>query len=369
MADLAFVVEAWTIRKAAKKNMTKKQQLRFLMLSLAAGDSLGSTSEFCDQSDIPTLYERHKVQGWPFQQVGGGTFNWKRGEPTDDSAMAMCTVRSFIARESFNPADIASRFVGWLESSPPDVGTATRRGLTQIRSGVPWHKGGFSEYKRNRNSAANGSLMRNAPVVAMAQTLPQAFEFSLKQSIITHYGPLPVACCCAQSFLIWQLLAGEHPFESRWHDDFFKQFLRWLSSSTDPVIQAWRHETAGDQADAWETLRRADFDANSFSPFGYEFNGSDGYCLLTLQIAVWAAQWSLTGESFPTPSRYPSEPFAKAVGPLFGAAVALIGRDSDTYGAVAFPLIAAAVGRLPSESVNALMVVKELDELGLAATV
>jgi ADP-ribosyl-[dinitrogen reductase] hydrolase len=129
--------------------------------------------------------------------------------------MAMCLVRSFIDRGAFDPSDIATRFVGWLDSSPPDIGMATRKGLTEVKRGVPWNRGGIAEFERNKNSAANGSLMRNAPVVAMATSLGEAFEFSLKQSIITHYGPLPVVCCCAQSFLIWRLLEEKNPLEGR----------------------------------------------------------------------------------------------------------------------------------------------------------
>ena len=106
------------------KSMTKHQKLRLLTLSLVCGDSLGSTSEFCEQCDVPRIYLRQKDKGWPFKRVGQGHFNWKPGEPTDDSAMAMCIVRSFMAKAKFDPADIATHFVDWLDSSPPDVGTA-----------------------------------------------------------------------------------------------------------------------------------------------------------------------------------------------------------------------------------------------------
>lgn len=345
--------------------MTANQKLRLLMLSLAAGDSLGSTSEFCEQAEIPSVYRRHKAEGWPFKQVGQGAFNWKPGEPTDDSAMAMCIVRSFIDRGAFDPSDIATRFVAWLDSSPPDIGMATRRGLTAVKRGIPWHRGGIADFDRNKHSAANGSLMRNAPVAAMATSLGEAFEFSLKQSIITHYGPLPVACCCAQSFLIWQLLEGKNPFQGRWQDEFFDIFVQWLEICDDKTVKEWMSKTMSHQVQAWQTFHAADFDNSSFSPFGYDFNGSDGYCLLTLQIAAWAAEQSMKGKAVPTPSGFDSDPFVKAVGPAFGAAVVLVGHDSDTYGAAAFPLIAAAHGHVPPEMTAGLWVASELDELGL----
>lgn len=338
------------------------------MLSLAAGDSLGSTSEFCEQSEVPSVYGQHKAQGWPFKQVGQGAFNWKPGEPTDDSAMAMCIVKSFLACNEFDPSDIAARFVGWLGSSPRDIGMATRRGLTELNRGTPWHQGGIAEFNRNNHSAANGSLMRNAPVVAMAKSLPQAFEYSLKQSIITHYGPLPVVCCCAQSFLLWRLLEGINPFQTRWQDEFFETFISWLALCRDSVCKDWITKTTTHRSEAWETFQAAEFDNRSFSPFGYDFKGSDGYCLLTLQIAVWAAKQSLLGKPIPTPPGFESAPFVKAVGPFFGAAVVLVGHDSDTYAAAAFPLIAAAHGHVPAEMTAGLWLATELDQLGLAET-
>jgi hypothetical protein len=202
----------------------------------------------------------------------------------------------------------------------------------------------------------------------MAESLPQAFEFSIKQSIITHYGPLPVICCTAQTYLLWRLLQGKNPIQSGWKDEFFEVFIRRLEMSTDSVVQAWSAATASHQVAAWQKFHAADFGAKSFSPFGYNFHRADGYCLLTLQIAVWAAEWSLKGNPIPTPTGFPSEPFAKAVGPSFGATVALIGHDSDTYGAAAFPLIAAAHGHVPPEMTEGLLVNKELVELGFIET-
>ncbi len=79
--------------------MNQNDKIKLLMLGLAAGDSLGSTSEFCAQSSVPEVYNRYKAEGWPFKQVGQGSFAWKPGEPTDDSAMAMCIVALICGEE------------------------------------------------------------------------------------------------------------------------------------------------------------------------------------------------------------------------------------------------------------------------------
>jgi hypothetical protein len=117
------------------------------------------------------------------------------------------------------------------------------------------------------------------------------------------------------------------------------------------------------QVEAWRTFVDADYDPDSFTPFGYAFDGKDGYCLLTLQIAVWAAQWSIRNEPYPTPNGFPNEVFEKVSGPKFGAVVPLIGHDSDTYAAVAFPLVAAAHGFVPKMMTEGLQVIDQLDAM------
>ena len=67
------------------------ESTRKLLAGLAAGDSLGSTVEFGSRDLVQTVYDPN---GWPFKQVGGGTFNWKPGEATDDTDMAWAMVKA-----------------------------------------------------------------------------------------------------------------------------------------------------------------------------------------------------------------------------------------------------------------------------------
>jgi ADP-ribosyl-[dinitrogen reductase] hydrolase len=88
--------------------------LRHLLLGLAAGDALGSTSEFVPQSEISALYSHVKDEGWPFKQIGGGNSCLNPGDPTDDTEMALCILRSFLEDGSFYPKNIAKEFVAWM---------------------------------------------------------------------------------------------------------------------------------------------------------------------------------------------------------------------------------------------------------------
>jgi ADP-ribosylglycohydrolase len=336
-----------------------KDNLVLLLTGLAAGDSLGSTSEFVPREDVPAVYEEYRSRGWPFRQVGGGAFNWPPGGPTDDTRMALCIMRSFLRQGRFDGADVTAEFVKWLEGNPPDVGNATRAGLSAVRSGTPWYDGALSGYRNNPNAAANGSLMRNGVIPALADSLDDAFRFSVLHGLPTHYAPLPALCCCAQTYLLWEVLA-KRPMPVEWLPAFRERFTHWLDGDWNDAILRWRGNAERDFPSAWTKLDEADFDPDSFDPFKIEFAGADGYCLLTLQIAVWAAHWSSHSVAFPTPWRFPADVFRRATGPWFLAAVAMIGHDSDTYGAAAGPMIAAMHGGLPEDFTSNLQALKEL---------
>ena len=88
-----------------------RQHLGLLLAGLAAGDSLGSTSEFSSLGEALDLYRKFSSKGWPFAHVGGGRFEWGPGQPTEDTEMAVCMVRSFLAHDVFDPEDFAGRLV------------------------------------------------------------------------------------------------------------------------------------------------------------------------------------------------------------------------------------------------------------------
>ncbi|MFB3891354.1 MAG: ADP-ribosylglycohydrolase family protein [Phycisphaerae bacterium] len=363
--------------------------LRLLLSGLAAGDSLGSTSEFVDPRDIPRLYGRYKDRGWPFAQVGGGSFGWQAGEPTDDTQMALCLVDSYRQLRAFDGQDVARRFVHWMRGGPRDIGATTGRTLMRIAGGVSWQNGGLEAFLHNPELAANGSLMRNGVVPGMAVDLADALRITLSHGMMTHYGPLAQICCAAQTWLIWRLLEDSTQRTQRtqrmerddpkssatsapsalsvlapgWPGLFRQEFTVWLDSTADEPCARWRANVAEHLGAAWRAFESAQWDPRTFNPFATDFAGRTGYCLLTLQIAVWALYWSLVDEPLArflggTPQGLPRELFERR-GPYVLGLVALIGHDADTYGATAGPLIAAAHGCLPAELINGLWALRE----------
>jgi ADP-ribosylglycohydrolase len=335
-------------------------RIRLLLSGLAAGDSIGSLTEFVPQDEVPQVFARHEPDGWPFVPVRGPV--WELGEPTDDTQMAMAIVRAFLERGGFDGGAVAKEFVAWFDSRPKDIGGTTARALSRVRSGVPWHEGGLPDFQARPSNAANGSLMRNGVVAALADDLDAALIFSLHHAIITHYDPLSAICCGAQTWLLRQLLDGDWPLVDAWLGAFSTRWMTWLDETDDAVAAKWRHNVRAELKGALDTFLAAAFPPEPFDPFAEDFVGRWGYCLLTLQVALWALEWSARDEPFPTPEGFPPEVFERRGVDCIGWP-AMVGYDADTYGATAGPLITAAHGLPPHAMAADLWAVRELDDL------
>lgn len=354
--------------------MTDPLVLRRLALALAAGDGLGSTVEFMPAAEVPRALAALAGSGWPFRQVGGGPFGWPAGAATDDTEMALCLLRSHAAHDDLPPDDVVARFRAWLDGGPIDVGVTTRATLAAARPDAP-HDGGRDHFRRSPHSAANGSLMRNGVTAAMADSLEEAWRLGLVHGAITHYAPLPVLCCAVQTFLIRGWLEGGDPLaDAGWLDAMLDRWRTWLAAEAaaaagaDPLVAAWAEETRDHLEPACARLRSAELDPDRFDPFSTPMAGIEGWCLLTLQVGVWAAAWAARGEPVPAPERLPRAVIERATGPSVLAAVALIGHDADTYGATAGPMVAAAAGDVPEELLAGLAARDEIDRLTTTAS-
>lgn len=117
-----------------------RSSLRMLLTGLAAGGSLGATSEFASRARVPEIHHAGRDRGRPFRPVGGN--GWAAGQPTDDTDMAMCIVHSWLELGRFDGADVARRLVARMQSGPADIGGTRRRTPARIADGAPWHEGG-----------------------------------------------------------------------------------------------------------------------------------------------------------------------------------------------------------------------------------
>lgn len=267
-----------------------RDRYRGVLVGSAAGDALGATVEFMDRREIQERY------GVLRDIVGGGWLRLPAGEVTDDTQMALCIARSIAERGQFDPDDVASRFVDWYRSNPPDIGNTTRRSLQLLDEGVPWHEAGAQTHREMRpRDASNGSVMRCAPVALLARGDPGFNALaSADSSRITHANPLSIDGCVALNAAIAALL-----------DDPYADALA-------NAIEAAQEDLVIDSLAGVSKQTVESIDAG-------------GYVLSTLQSAFWAVTTSASLE----------DAIVKAVN---------LGQDADTTGAVAGALAGAKWG-------------------------
>lgn len=180
---------------------TLSERYRGCLLGLACGDAVGTSVEFKPRGSFPALTD----------MVGGGPFNLKPGQWTDDTSMALCLAESLLTKNGFDAADQMGRYLNWwqwgyLSSTGDcfDIGMTVRQALTHYQeTGNPF-AGSTDPF-----SAGNGSLMRLAPVVLFYfPTLDQIKAFSSSSSKTTHAAPEAIECCQLFAELICRALQG-----------------------------------------------------------------------------------------------------------------------------------------------------------------
>jgi len=181
--------------------MNPLRRYRGSLLGLATGDALGTTLEFRKPGTFTPVRA----------MVGGGPFNLKPGEWTDDTSLALCLAESLIEKEGFDPVDQLERYCRWwkdghLSSTGRcfDIGNTTAAALMQFRKTREPYPGQTDPY-----SASNGSLMRLAPVPLFFAAHPEtAIELSGESSRTTHGLQVTMDACRYFGALIVGALEG-----------------------------------------------------------------------------------------------------------------------------------------------------------------
>ncbi len=284
------------------------------LLGLATGDALGTTLEFNTPGSFTPIAD----------MIGGGPFELKPGEWTDDTSMALCLAESLIEREAFDPTrtaprsgasvDQLERYVRWwregyLSSNGIcfDIGGTVRSALTRFRQTHEPYCG-----SADPNTAGNGSIMRLAPVpMRYARDSIEAIARSGESSRTTHGAPAAIDACRYFGSLIVGALNGV---------------------DKDKLLSPWYSAVSG----YWgERPLESSIDEIAGGSFKHkqppEIQGT-GYVVHSLEAALWAF--------------YRSDSFRE------GCLLAVnLGDDADTTGAVYGQLAGAYYGaaQIPSE--------------------
>jgi ADP-ribosyl-[dinitrogen reductase] hydrolase len=261
------------------------------LLGLATGDALGTTLEFRPRGTFTPIAD----------VVGGGPFDLKPGEWTDDTSMALCLAESLTTTRRFDPRDQMERYVRWwkeghwsVKGHCFDIGNTTRAALERfVRTGDPF--AGSTDPR----AAGNGSLMRLAPVpLAFARDEAEAVRLSGESSRTTHAAEEAVDACRLYAAMIVGALEGrsKHELLSR---------------------ELWRHGPLAPKVAA--------IAAGSYKEKVPPAIRGTGYVVDALEAALWAFDNGATFEE--------------------GALLAVnLGDDADTTGAIYGQLAGAFYG-------------------------
>jgi ADP-ribosyl-[dinitrogen reductase] hydrolase len=272
-----------------------RDRIRGALLGLAVGDALGTTVEFMPPGSFPPVVD----------MVGGGPFDLPPGFWTDDTSMALCLAESLIERRGFDAADQLARYVRWwreghLSSTGScfDIGSTTRVALARFE------RDGSTVNNTAREQAANGSLMRLAPVPLFFRDHDDVLDLCGRSSETTHASPLPVDCCRYFGGLIVGAVRGVPRAEL-------------LAPMYSPVAGAWDARPLEPEVD--------DVARGSFARRQPPAIRGSGYCIDAMEAALWAF--------------HTTKDFAD------GALCAVnLGDDADTTGAIYGQLAGAYYG-------------------------
>ncbi len=259
------------------------------LLGLAVGDALGTTLEFSRRDSYAPLTDI----------IGGGPFNLKPGQWTDDTSMALCLADSLIARDALDPGDLMDRFRAWRDDGHNsvtgncfDIGNTTSTAISRyIRTGDPLAG------DTDPHSGGNGAIMRLAPVpIRYRHDLAQAEAAAVLQSRTTHGAPECLESCRLMTQVLVRLLGG-----AAWEEAI--------------ALEAGQFDEANVRALAQGTWKGKERDQIS----------SSGYVIHTLEAALWAVHSTAS---------------------FRGAALLAVnlGDDADTVGAVTGQLAGARYG-------------------------
>lgn len=172
--DAPYAALAKGQRQEAGTNL--RDRAKGSLWGLIVGDCLGSPIQFSGKDSHP----------WIADMVACPVFGLPPGYWTDDGAMAMCVMDSYVRKGGYDLKDIAETFVRWLkdgylssiEGRSFDVGGTTYGSLTAFARTVSLVNGCES-------AQGNGSIMRFAPsyLIAKKESNPKVMH---EISDLTH---------------------------------------------------------------------------------------------------------------------------------------------------------------------------------------
>ena len=138
--------------------LSRSHRVAGLVIGAAVGDALGAPFEFQHAGQYSSAFPK-AVLGGIGEMVGGGGFDWREGEFTDDTQMALSLALSILDKGEFDLDHVWSYWRIWAKSAR-DIGNTTRHSLSFAnRLDV--------KHVHPEMTAANGALMRSFPLALL----------------------------------------------------------------------------------------------------------------------------------------------------------------------------------------------------------
>ncbi len=291
--------------------MNSLERFRGCLLGLAIGDAVGTTVEFQSRGSFVPIKD----------MVGGGPFNLKPGQWTDDTSMALCLATSLIEIGQFDAIDQMDRYCNWYEhgylSSTGecfDIGNTVRQALHQYKISSNPFSGSTSP-----RSAGNGCLMRLAPIpMFYFPDQERTLHFSGESSRTTHGATECIDASRLFGNILFRALSGASKTEILLGNE-----LDMVESSSIQVIAKGNY-----QRKTIDDIR------------------GNGYVVDSLEAALWCF-WT-------------TETYEQAI-----LAATNLGDDADTTAAICGQVAGAyyGVSGIPSHWLRQLTLGKEITEL------
>lgn len=189
-----------------------------------------------------------------------------KGSPfDDDAALTLLLAESLAERGDFDAADVAGRWVRWMQVDGRGLGLTTQRALRLIERGTePFEAGRLA--RREGGTAGNGAVMRCLPVaLRFHANVDKLIRVSAQQAAITHADERCTWGAAAVNLAARELLHGNPYF-------------------VDEVLHRLRGVAPRPLVDA---IQRVPWEQESDLPIAVP-NGS-GYVVHCVEIAFWCA--------------------------------------------------------------------------------
>ncbi|WP_301102482.1 ADP-ribosylglycohydrolase family protein [Propionivibrio sp.] len=160
---------------------------RGAMIGALAGDAAGATLEFLGRKPFAAEVEN------AMRMVGGGIWKTAPGQVTDDGELTLALALGLAGQSAYDRNRVARAYRHWFLSSPFDVGHATHNALSEGDPASPdfgaqmWLRAA----QKNRDSKANGSLMRASAigVWGAGRSIGSTVYAALFDARLTHPNP------------------------------------------------------------------------------------------------------------------------------------------------------------------------------------